>query len=164
MHSLEGQVIPIITNRSEWEKSSNRRARGQIQPPLPKCSHLLPWPCPLPQYMKREPQDGEPGREAHVPHLDAVGSLTTTAAHRTSLNTLICMELLTGSKMPVYSFSRRVIKSIAAHILTYGKISIFGTGRPPGATCRNASAVCRAIISRARNRACAHNPPSKTAK
>lgn len=117
----------------------------------PVCSYLLPWPCPFPQYRKREPQDGEGGREAHVPHLDAVGSLTTMSAHRTSLNTLFCMELLTGSEMPVSSFSRRVIKSIAAHILTYAKISISGTVRSTGATCRNASAVSREIISRAGN-------------
>lgn len=34
-NSLEGQAIPIVTNRSERENLSNRGACGQTQPPSP---------------------------------------------------------------------------------------------------------------------------------
>lgn len=71
------------------------------------------------------------------------------------------MELLTGSEMPASLSSRRVIKNTASHILTYAKISIFGTVRSTGATCRNAPAVRREISSRAGNWACANNSPAR---
>lgn len=102
-------------------------------------------------------------RGGPCPHLVTVGSLTAMPAHRSCLNTLICMELLTGNEVLVPLFSRIAIKSIAAHTLTHTKITILGTVRSTGATCWNASSTCREISSRAGNWARANNPPEKTA-
>lgn len=89
--------------------------------------------------------------------------LAAVSAHSPYLNTPIHMELLTGNEIVVSLFSRTSIKSIAAHTLTYTKITISGTVRSAAATCWNVSAACREISSRAGNWARANSSPAKTA-
>jgi len=134
--SLEGQVIPITTDRWERENESHRKARGKIQPPSPRV--LTSIALALSTSVVHEEGATRWRTQEGGRHLEAMGSLITMPAHWTSLHAPIRTELLTGNETPVSLSPRRVIKNTASHLFTYAEISIFGTVRSTGATCQNA--------------------------